>query len=318
MVLTTAPVTASAAGNRASGHRRSRLRGWEARAGWLMAAPAIIGVVVFTLGPMIASLLISFTDWSIGLAPSFVGVQNYQRLFTEDPLFVKSLWVTLYFTLGSVPLILALGFGIALLLNADVRGKGFFRTIYYLPTLVPAVANAVLWTWMFNPDFGLFNEVLKGVGLAPWKWTYGEGTVTPSLILMSAWGFGNVMVIFLAGLQGVPKHLYEALAVDGGNQWHAFTRITLPMMSPTIFYCLVTVMIASFQTFYQAYVMTNGGPNNASTFFVYYLYDTAFRQSKMGYASALAWILFVIIGAITLLLFRWARSWVYYETAGGR
>lgn len=283
-----------------------------------MAAPAIIGVVVFTLGPMIASLVISFTDWSIGQEPVFTGAQNYDRLFTQDPLFFTSLWVTLYFTLGSVPLILALGFGVAVLLNADVKGKGFFRTVYYLPTLVPAVANAVLWTWMFNPDFGLFNEVLKAVGLSPLKWTFGEDTVIPSLILMSAWGFGNVMVIFLAGLQGVPKHLYEALAVDGGNQWHAFTKITLPMMSPTIFYCLVTAMIASFQTFYQAYVMTNGGPNNASTFFVYYLYDTAFRQSHMGYASALAWILFLIIGAITLLLFRWARSWVYYETTGGR
>jgi multiple sugar transport system permease protein len=283
-----------------------------------MASPVIIGVVVFTLGPMVASLVISFTDWSIGRDPTFVGAQNYEQLFTQDPLFYQSLWVTLYYTLGSVPLILALGFAVAMLLNSDVRGKGFFRTVYYLPTLVPAVANAVLWTWMFNPDFGLFNEVLKALGLAPSKWTYGEQTVIPSLILMSAWGFGNVMVIFLAGLQGVPKHLYEALAVDGGNQWHAFTRITLPMMSPTIFYCLVTVMIASFQTFYQAYVMTNGGPNNASTFFVYYLYDTAFRRSLMGYASALAWILFLIIGAITLMLFRWARSWVFYETGGGR
>lgn len=298
--------------------RRSRLNAWEARAGWLMAAPTILGLVVFTIGPMIASLVISLTNWSIGQVPSFVGAGNYAQLFGNDPLFYQSLWVTLYYTLGSVPLVLILGFAVAMLLNSNIRAKGVFRTIYYLPTLVPSVANAVLWMWLFNPDFGLFNEGLKAVSLSPSKWIDGEHSVIPSLILMSAWGFGNVMVIFLAGLQGVPSHLYEAISVDGGNQWHAFTRITLPMMTPTIFYNLVTAMIGSFQTFNQAYIMTSGGPNNGSLFYVYYLYDKAFTESLMGYASALAWVLFVIIGLVTLLLFRWARGWVYYETGGGR
>ncbi|MFE5777499.1 carbohydrate ABC transporter permease [Brachybacterium sp. NPDC056505] len=293
-------------------------RNWQARTGVLMALPTMIGLVVFMFGPMIASLVISLTDWQIGASPSFVGLDNYTELFSADPLFWKSLWVTLYYTLLTVPLLLVVAFGVALLLNARARGKGLFRTIYYLPALVPIVANAVLWNWMFNPDFGLFNEILRSVGLSTSNWTFDEHTVIPSLVLMTVWGFGNIMVIFLAGLQDVPEYLYEAISLDGGNWWHAFRNITLPLMTPIIFYNLVTSLVATIQTFDQAYIMTNGGPNNGSLFIVYYLYRSAFTNSMMGYASALAWVVFVLIGIFTLLLFRWSRSWVHYGIGGAR
>lgn len=233
-------------------------------------------------------------------------------------MFWKSLTVTTYYTLGAVPLTLLVGFALAMLLNQKIRGLGVFRTVYYLPTLVPSIAGAVLWIWMFNPDFGLLNSVLRQVGMPTSNWIYSETAAVPSMILMSIWGFGNVMVIFLAGLQGVPRHLYEAVAIDGGGGWQQFRNVTLPMMTPTIFYNLVTSVIATFQVFNQAYVMTQGGPNNATMFYLYYLYRTAFTKAEMGYASALAWLLFLVIMVITVLLFRSARRWVYYEMAGAR
>lgn len=283
-----------------------------------MAAPAILGFAVFTLAPMLASLFFSFTDWTIGGSFSFTGLANYKRMFAHDPLFYKSLTATLYYTLGSVPLILIVGFLAAMLLNQKARGKGVFRTIYYLPTLVPSVASAVLWIWIFNPDVGLLNSMLRDVGLHGSQWIYDSSTAVPSLILMSTWGFGNAAVIFLAGLQGVPRHLYEAVAIDGGGAWRKFRNVTLPMMTPTIFYNLVTGVIGTFQVFNQAFVMTQGGPNNATEFYIYYLYQTAFTKSQMGYASALAWVLFAIVLVVTLALFRNARRWVYYEVGGAR
>lgn len=310
---TSAPPVARRARNRLSGQGRL-----ERRWGLLLAAPAMLGFVIFTLGPMAASAVLSLTDWTIGSAPAFVGVANYARLLSGDDLFWKSLGVTWYYTLGAVPLTLVVAFAIALLLNARVRGLGIYRTIYYLPTLVPSVANAVLWLWIFNPDFGLLNTTLRQAGLPTSNWVFSETAVVPSLILMSTWGFGNVMVIFLAGLQGVPRHLYEAVAIDGGGWWQQFRHVTLPMMTPVIFYNLVTSVIGTFQVFNQAYIMTQGGPNNASTFYVYYLYTTAFTKSEMGYASALAWVLFVIVLVITALLFRSSTRWVYYEMGTAR
>ncbi|MEQ7129547.1 sugar ABC transporter permease, partial [Actinopolymorpha sp. B11F2] len=287
------------------------------RWGVILAMPAILGFVIFTIGPMVASFFFSLTDWTIGGSPSFIGVDNYQTL-VGDELFWKSLSVTTYYTLGTVPLILVLGFILALLLNQQVRGLSVWRTIYYLPTLVPAVASAVLWIWIFNPDFGLLNSLLRQAGLPTSQWIYSETAVVPSMVIMSSWGFGNAMVIFLAGLQGVPRHLYEAVSIDGGGVWQRFRHVTLPMMTPTIFYNLVTGVIGTFQVFNQAYVMTQGGPNNASLFYIYYLYRTAFTESAMGYASALAWVLFMVIMVITFLLFQNARRWVYYEMAGAR
>ncbi len=299
---------------------RQRLSGQtrlERRWGVLMALPAILGFVIFTIGPMLASFFFSLTDWTIGASPNFVGADNYTRL-VDDELFWKSLSVTTYYTLGSVPLILIVGFFLALLLNQRVRGLSFWRTIYYVPTLVPAIANAILWLWIFNPDFGLLNSVLRQGGLPTSQWIYSETAVIPSLVIMSTWGFGNAMVIFLAGLQGVPRHLYEAVSIDGGGTWARFRFVTLPMMTPTIFYNLVVGVIGTFQVFNQAYVMTQGGPNNASLFYIFYLYRTAFTESEMGYASALAWALFMVIMVVTFLLFQNARRWVYYEMAGAR
>jgi ABC-type sugar transport system permease subunit len=307
----------------ASGPRagtRFRLSGQgrlERRWGILMALPAMLGFLIFTIGPMVASFFFSLTDWTIGGSPSFIGLGNYHTL-VHDELFWKSLTVTTYYTVGAVPLILVLGFCLALLLNQKVRGLSLWRTIYYLPTLVPAIASAVLWIWIFNPDFGLFNSVLRVLGAPTSQWIYSEGSAVPSLVIMSTWGFGNAMVIFLAGLQGVPRHLYEAVSIDGGGVWQRFRHVTLPMMTPTIFYNLVTGVIGTFQVFNLAYVMTQGGPNNATLFYIYYLYRTAFTESAMGYASALAWVLFMVIMVITLALFRNARRWVYYEMAGAR
>ncbi|GAA3828299.1 sugar ABC transporter permease [Sphaerisporangium flaviroseum] len=295
-----------------SGQRRL-----ERRWGLLMALPAIAGFLIFTAGPMVASFLFSLTSWQIGGTPSPVGLGNYEAL-AHDGLFWKSLSTTTYYTLGAVPLVLLVSFAVAMLLNQRARGLSLWRTIFYLPTLVPAIANVVLWLWIFNPDFGLLNGVLRQAGLPTSQWIYGEDTAIPSLIVMSTWGFGNTMVIFLAGLQGVPRHLYEAVSIDGGGPLRRFWHVTLPMMTPTIFYNLVVGVVGTFQVFNQAYVMTEGGPDNATLFYVYYLFRKAFREGEMGYASALAWTLFMIIMVVTFLMFRNARRWVHYEMAGAR
>lgn len=285
----------------------------EQRWGIVLALPAVLGFLIFTTAPMVASLAISLTDWNIAGDADFIGFDNYQEVFTQDPLFRESLIATTSYALGAVPALLIIAFFAALLLNQNVRGRSLFRTAFYMPVLVPTVANITLWLWMFNPDFGLLNAGLRGVGLQGSQWIYAEQTAIPSLILMNAWGFGNTAVIFLAGLQGVPRHLYDAVAVDGGGRVRQFRDVTLPMMTPTIFFNLVMGLITAFQAFAEPYLMTNGGPNNSTLFYVFYLYRTAFTESRMGYASTLAWLLFVVILATTLVVFRTARSWVYYE-----
>ncbi|ALS28070.1 ABC transporter permease [Paenibacillus sp. 32O-W] len=284
--------------------------------GIAFAMPAVLGFFLFVLGPVVASFFFSLTDWNIGGQMNFTGFGNYREMFTEDKLFSKSLFVTLYYSLGSIPLSFLAAFIIALLLNQKVKGLSVFRTIYYMPVLVPSIANSMLWLWLYNPDFGLFNSLLNGIGLPGSQWIYDETMAVPSLILMSTWGVGNAMVIFLAGLQGVPGHLYEAVEVDGGGALRKFWHVTLPSMTPTIFFNVVMGTIGTLQVFDQAYVMTNGGPNNATLFYIYYLYRTAFSESEMGYAAALAWVLFLIILALTALVFRSSKFWVYYEGEG--
>ena len=286
----------------------------EQRWGIGLAIPAVIGFLAFTIVPMTASFGISLTDWNIAGDPHFIGLDNYREAFNDDPLFRESLIATTSFALGAVPVSLIIAFVAATLLNQKVRGRSVFRTVFYLPVLVPAVANTTLWLWLFNPDFGLLNAALNRIGLDGSQWIYDENTAVASLILMNAWSFGNIAVIFLAGLQGVPGHLYDAVSVDGGGVYRRFRDVTLPMMTPTIFFNLVIGLIATFQAFSEPYLMTNGGPNNSTLFYVFYLYRTAFTESRMGYAATLAWLLFIVILAITILVFRSARHWVYYET----
>lgn len=287
----------------------------EQRWGIMLALPAMLGFGLFTIGPMLASFGISLTDWNIFGEFKYVGLANYREMFSGDPLFPKSMAATLYYALGSVPLTLFLAFVVASLLNQKVPGLAFFRTMFYLPVLMPSIANTVLWLWIFNPDFGLLNSALRAAGLPGSQWIYSETMAVPSLILMSSWGIGNAMVIFLAGLQGMPQHLYDAIAIDGGGVWHKFRHITITMMTPTIFFNLILGIIGSLQAFNEAYVMTDGGPNNSTLFYVFYLYRTAFTESRMGYASALAWLLFLVILIVTVVVFTTARHWVYYEVS---
>ncbi|GAC1353447.1 MAG: sugar ABC transporter permease [Herpetosiphon sp.] len=290
--------------------RRSR---HEALWGVLCVAPAVLGFLVWHLGPIIVSLVMSFMNWSIVGTPKWVGLANYQQIFTTDVLFRQSLRSTAYYAAGSVPLRILLAFGLAVLLNQRVRGLPVFRTIFYVPSIVPALASSVLWIWLFNPDFGFLNSILRPLGFPKFQWIYSSEGVVPSLVMMSLWDVGPMMIIFLAGLQGVPRHLYEAVEVDGGNAWHQLRHVMIPMITPTILFNLILSLISALQSFTQVFVMTHGGPNNASLFYVLYLYRKAFEQSAMGYASALAWILFSVIAVLSIVIFRSSSMWVYYE-----
>ncbi|MFC3804051.1 carbohydrate ABC transporter permease [Cohnella sp. GCM10012308] len=296
--------------------KRKLLKTKEEIAGYLFALPAILGLLVWTIGPMVASLGISLTDWQILSAAKWVGFDNYRTVFAEDLFFKKSLLVTFYFAIGSVVFTMLASVIVALFMNYGVRGQAAFRTVFYLPTIVPIVASSMLWVWLFNPDFGLLNTVLKSLGLPPLMWIYDEATVIPSLILMSMWGCGSAALIILAGLQDVPKHLLEAVEIDGGNGWHKFRYVTIPMITPVIFFNLVMGLIGSLQAFAQAYVMTGGGPNNGTLFYVYLIYREAFQYNHFGYASALSWILFVAIAALTAGVFKSSKAWVHY--GGGK
>lgn len=311
---------------RAQGHRYGGLLRREAIDGYLFAAPTLIGLVVLSLGPFFASLYLGFTDFPGIKPPTWIGLDNYVRMFTRDGLFVKSLTVTSYYTFVSVPLNLLAGFLVAVLLNQQVRGIVWYRSVWYMPTLVPAVANAVLWRWLLNKDFGLVNIALRSIGIVGPGWLIDPKWTVPSLILISLWGVGGAMLVNLAGLQGVPQHLYEAVEIDGGNFWDKFRHVTIPMVSPIIFFNLVMGIIGSFQAFNLVYVLfrvtdstgSTAGPDNAGLFYVLYLYRNAFQWFKMGYASALAWILLLIILIFTALTFRSSRFWVYYEGAVAR
>jgi multiple sugar transport system permease protein len=289
----------------------------EAIAGYLFIAPWLVGFLVFILGPIVASFYFSLTDYQIVKPPKYVGLANYRRML-EDDLVWQALKVTSIYVAVSTPLVLALSFGVAVLMNQRVTGVGVWRTIFYLPNLIPLVASTMLWLWIFNPQFGLLNLLLKQVGITGPLWLRSTDWALPSLILMSLWSVGGPMLVYLAGLQGIPTELYDAVAVDGGGPWARFWTITVPMMTPVIFYNLVLGLIAGFQVFAQPLIMTEGGPRYATLFYVLYLYENAFQYFRMGYASALAWLLFLIILALTIVMFRWSAFWVYYEGAPRR
>lgn len=291
---------------------RFNYRTREAIGGYLFIMPWILGLLIFIAYPILASLYYSFTNYQIVKPPVWIGTANYERLLHDD-FFWKSIKVTIIYVVVSVPLGLVLSFLVALLMNQKVKGIGFWRTIFYLPNLIPLVASTMLWLWIFNPEYGLMNAVLAQFGIDGPLWLKSQTWALPSLIIMNLWGVGGATLIYLAGLQGIPSDLYDAVAVDGGGAWAKFRTITIPQMSPVIFYNLILGMIAGFQVFAQPLIMTNGGPRSSTLFVVLYLYLNAFRDFRMGYASAIAWVLFLIILALTILTFRMSRSWVYYE-----
>jgi multiple sugar transport system permease protein len=282
------------------------------RWGWIFAAPAIIGFFLFVAGPMVASFIIGLTNWQIGLSPAFVGFDNYVHL-VQDPSFWDALKATAYYVIVAVPGGVLVAFLAALLLNRVRRGRGLFRVVFYLPVLVPPVASAVIWLWIFAPDAGLANSFLKMLGLPPLQWIYDQATAVPSVALVTIWAFGNMALIFLAALQGVPRELLEAAEMDGAGPFRRMLNVTIPQVSPIILFNVITGTIAALQAFDSAYVMTQGGPNNATLFYVYYIYQTAFGAGNLGYASALAWVLFIIVLIVTVVVFRTARHWVFYE-----
>lgn len=292
--------------------RLNKLQRREAVDGYLFIMPWLVGFVLFVAGPMIASIVLAFMEWNLFSPPTWVGLENFQAMI-DNELVWKSLWNTAYYTFISVPLTLAVSLGTAMLLSLPLRGQSAFRTFFYLPAVMPAVANSVLWFWILNPDIGLANSLLRMFGLPESQWIWDPATSKPSFILMSLWGIGNTMVIFLAGLQGIPQTLYDAAEIDGANAWHRFRAVTLPMLSPVILFNLVLGIIGSFQVFTNAFLMTNGGPQHSTLFTVLYLYRLGFEQFRMGFASAVAWLLFAVILVFTLIQLRLSNAWVYYE-----
>jgi len=279
--------------------------------GLAFVSPFLIGFSVFTIYPILASFYFSFTYYPIFSSPEWVGAKNYVELF-HDRLFWTALYNTIYYTVFSVPLGIITALSLALLLNMKVKGLAVYRTIFFLPTIVPIVASSVLWLWIFNPQYGLINSILRLLHLPAPGWLTDPRWAKPALILMSMWGVGGSVVLYLAGLQDVPEQLYEAAELDGASAWAKTIHITLPMLSPVIFFTLIMGLIGSFQYFTQAWIMTSGGPDNATLFYALYLFNNAFQYFRLGYASAMAWILFIIILGATLLVFKVTGRFVYY------
>lgn len=304
-----------------SAPRRLSIGRREALWGYLFIFPWVVGFLAFSAYPILSVFYLGFTEYSVLESPEWVGLQNYAQILTEDRLFRTSLYNTVYYVALSVPGQLLLGLGSALLLNQKVRGHAFWRTAFYLPVMVPYVVSSILFVWILDPRLGVLQYGLSLVGLASPEWFQSEVWSKPAIVLLSLWHMGSYMVIFLAGLQAIPGHLYEAASLDGAGRWRQLRDITAPMLTPAILFNLVVGVINSFQVFTFAYVMTRGGPLNSTTFYVYYIYRRAFEFFEMGYAAALASILFVVVMLLTLGLFRWSNRWVYYEgatTAGGR
>lgn len=281
--------------------------------GWVLLTPLTLGLTLWVAFPVGLSVVMSLFQWNMISPAKFIGLDNYTFMLFGDHLFWQSVSVMFLYTLTSVPLQLALAFSVAMLLNTKVKGQGVFRTIFYLPSLIPVMVSAALWMFLYNPQFGMFNLILDFFGLPTQQWLKDPDWVIASLVFMSLWSVGNIIVIFLAGLQNVPRELLEACAIDGGNAWKRLTHVVLPFMSPVIFYNLVMGVVGGLQTFTQPYIMTNGGPANASLTYMLHLYKQAFQFSKMGYANALAVVLLLVTALISWLVFRSSKHWVHYE-----
>ena len=289
--------------------------------GYLFISPWILGMVLFALGPILASFGLAFTRWNLFTEPEYVGWANFQKL-AHDPLFYKSVFNTIYYTVFAVPLGLVLALGLAMLVNHRLRGVNFFRTAFFLPNVVAGIAMLLLWKWLFDPNFGLINLFLDWTGLmAVFEWTgigrpqwiSSRAGAMPGLVFMSIWGLGGSMMIFLAGLQNIPRELIEAAELDGAGPWKRFRYVTVPLLTPTIFFLTMVGVIGSLQVFNQAYVMTQGGPAHATLFYVLYLFQTAFERFQMGYACAMALVLFIITLIVSLIQLAMGKKWVHYQ-----
>ncbi|MEP7135473.1 MAG: sugar ABC transporter permease [Chloroflexota bacterium] len=300
--------------NFSPGKRPLSLSRREALWAYAFIAPWTIGFIIFTIGPMLASLFFSFTDYNIVDSPRWIGATNYVNLFHDD-LFWHALGITFKFAAIALPLGLVFSYMIAVLLNSKISGINIWRTVYFLPSVIAGVAVALLWARIFDSKFGILNPFLEKLGIQGPGWFSDPHWAMSALVIMSLWGVGGNVIIYLAGLQGVPTDLYEAAKVDGATAWQRFWYITLPMTTPVIFYNLVLGLIGTFQYFTEVYVISNGtgGPARATLFYNLYLYQNAFRYFHMGYASTMAWVLFIIVLGLTLLIFRSSDLWVYYE-----
>lgn len=298
-------------------HRPKSKRGptfWrDTLRGYLFILPVVLGLLIWTFGPMIASAYYSLTDYKIIGTPEFIGFKNYVDLFTKDKDFAQSLSVTVRYGLMFVGLGQIVSLACAVLLSQKVRGLAFFRTFFYLPIIVPYAASAVLWKYLYNKEFGPIDGVLKGLGLPVINWLGSPHSALFSLVLMSVWSGAVTTIIYVAGLQQIPEELQDAAKIDGGNSFQRFFFITIPMLSPTIFFNVVTGIIGAFQFFVPAFIMTEGGPVKSTYFYNYNLFEKAFKWLEMGYASSMAWVLFAIILIMTMLIFRSSPLWVYYD-----
>jgi multiple sugar transport system permease protein len=298
------------------GKKRLTMRRKESMYGYIFVLPWIIGFLAFTAGPLVFSFVASFTNYNITSQMDFVGAENYQGLFTEDSLFWTSLWNTLYFVIFSVPLTTMGAIFLSALLNQDIPGMRFFRTLYYLPAVLSGVGVYMLWMQLLDPGTGMVNLVLGWVGIDGPNWLFDPDWTKPSIIFMKLWSVGGSMLLYLASMQGVSKSLYEAAEIDGANTWKQFFHITIPMITPVIFFDVVTSLIGGFQIFQEAYVMSNngeGGPANSLLFYNLYMWKQAFTNFNMGYAMAMSWILFVIVFIMTIFNLKLAPRWVHYE-----
>ena len=290
------------------------LRRQETIAGYLFLLPNILGFLIFSSIPVMVTLSISLLDWDLIRPPRFVGIDNYVKLLTADATFTRVLVNTAYYVVGTVPAGVILSLLLALAMNANVRGISFFRAAFFIPVISASVAVAMMWRWIFNTDYGLLNLWFTSVGLPRIPWLSSTAWAMPALIIMAVWkNLGFNMIIFLAGLQGIPAQLYEAAAIDGATGWHRFRYITLPMLAPTTFFVLIISVIGSFQVFDLAFVLTKGGPGEATNTMVMYIYNQAFQFFHMGYAAAIAWVLFAIIFVITLAQTQLQKRWVHYD-----
>lgn len=282
--------------------------------GYLFVSPVVLGLLIFTLWPMLMSLYYSFTKYDLLSPPRWIGINNYLWLFSDRPdaKFLGSLWVTVKYSLISVPLNMLVSLLLALVLNQELRGVSFYRAVFYIPAMVPIVAAAILFSDLYNVKYGIINSALRAVGLPPSTWATRSDTALQALIIMNLWGVGAGTVIWLAGLKGVPRELYEAASIDGANLFQRIRSITIPLISPVIFFNLIMGIITALQSFANAYVLTSGGPENATMFSVLYVFNLAFKEFAMGRAAAVAWVLFALIGLLTLVVFK-TSGWVYYD-----